>query len=146
MIKLTNTNITISLLILVCMSVLCHLSNFLYPKERFLDPNTLYSRDNNCFRTHNPVYSTHFQQQQQERNRNCGTRHRDPCSDVLEQQHFQIPGDVMAQCTNSNNPSVSSEDLEQYPEIELTEEEFQKLLKLYAMSESRRLPTYPWFS
>ena len=72
------------------MSLLCHISNFLYPKESFIDPNELYTRDDNCFNKLEPKYSVHFQKELQQQNNECPNRHKDPCKDVLFDQHFQI--------------------------------------------------------
>ena len=155
MIKINNTGVTISLLILICMSILCHLSNYFYPKndgnDKFndtsnyqksigLDPNTLYTMGHNsCLVTPNFEHSRHFREENKQDE--CPIIHKDPCNDVLKEPHFQIPEDVSNKC----DQTMGGEDGENKTR-ELSEEDYKKLLKIYAMNKSRRLSTYPWFS
>lgn len=125
------------------MSILCHISNFMYPKDKFIntnDPNTVYTigRDS-CITPLNLKYSSHFQQ----KNNECSSSNnlKDPCKDILEKPHFQIPDDVKKECSSL----IPQEDNDEQS-FKLSDEDYKKLLKIHAMNQSRKLPTYPWFS
>ena len=143
--KLNELNVTVAALILICMSIVCHLTNYFYPKniDKFYDTNTLYTlNDNGCPVLPPPVIDFTTQNE-----KDCSNFLKDPCGDVLEKSHWNIPTDISAQCNKiaGNSDTVSEEEDGTNSQLGLTDEEYQKILREYAFSEGRRIDMFPWF-
>ena len=162
--KITSTNVIISLLILVSMSLLCHLNRLIsyinQKSEKFgelnngilnnNDPNKIYSREScsHCL-TENKKFSRLYHQALDSAEQlPCPNSYKDPCPDVLK-PHAKVPEDIKSKCnTDVSNVKglISGEKSE--PAIvgeSISQEEFDDLLLKYVILTSKRTPTYPWY-
>ena len=139
--KLDELNVTLAALILICMSLICHFTNYFYPKttDNFFDTNVLYTmNDNGC-----PVLPPPIVDFTTENEKECKRFLKDPCGDVLDKSHWNIPSDISDQCNRMIN---NSEEEDNSNSLNLSNEDYNKLLREYAYSEGRRLDVYPWFN
>ena len=92
--KLNSEGVTISILILIIMIIICHTTNYLYPKNRFDNiPQTT---------NYNQIYYT--------------PQNNKLCSTILQDTQADIPCDIIKSCNqpqllNPVKPKISLDDL-----------------------------------
>lgn len=140
--KLNQLNVIVAALILISMSIICHLSNYLNPKDNFYNTNILYNLDQKgCVLPPPYVGDTVNNNVKQ-----CQNYSKDPCRDVLTENHWGIPNDVSRTCKglSENGDDELDEESDQSEQL-LSDEDYDRILKEYAFDQSRRLDNYPWF-
>ena len=140
--KITSTNVIISLLILVSMSVLCHLNrlaSYITKKsEKFEeannDPNKIYTRAScsRCIEEDKEFSRLYHQELDSADPVPCPNAYIDPCPDVL-QSHPKIPEDIKSKCNldvSKVTGIVSGESTDSVEDI-ISQEDYDDLLLKY---------------
>lgn len=137
--KLNQLNVTVAALILISMSIICHLSNYLYPKDNFYNTNILYNLDSRSCVLPPPYINDTVDNNVKQ----CHNYLEDPCKDVLTEKHWNIPNDVSKTCRGLQEDGSLTD--EEDSSLNLSDEDYNRILREYAFSQGRRLDNYPWF-